>query len=193
LNSVHCARKIPATGQDEALAARILGNWKMVSWQVEDLASGDPPDALGPNPRGYITYTRDRRVIVLVLKARRPTPAALVPTTAEKLELYDSMFAYAGTYVVEAEKVVHHIDMSWNESWTGTAQIRFFRLDGDTLTYVSVMRGGAGFDPNEAGLQPLEKGQDVAALQPPADNDAASSINAMNLENRLGDVETDPS
>ena len=125
-----------ATGHDAPLAERILGNWKMLSWQVEDLATSESHDALGPNPHGYITYTRDRRVVVLVLKTNRPKPAALVPTDKEKLALYDSMFAYAGTYTVDAEKVVHHIDMSWNQSWTGTSQIRFFRLEGDRLTYV---------------------------------------------------------
>src|SRR5262249_50367334 len=53
-----------------------------------------------------------------------------------------------------------------------------------------VMRGSAGLDPNEAWLQSLEKRQHVAPLQLPADNDLARSIDAMNLENRLGDVET---
>lgn len=125
-----------ATGQDDALVERILGNWKMMSWQVEDLATGETRDALGPDPHGYITYTRDGRVIVLVLKASRAKPAALVPTDEEKLALYDSMFAYAGTYTVDAEKVVHHIDMSWNQSWTGTSQIRFLRLEGDRLAYL---------------------------------------------------------
>lgn len=123
--------------RDNAMTERILGNWKMVSWQVEDLANGETSDALGPDPQGYITYTRDGRVIVLVLKAGRPRPAALVPTDAEKLALYDTMFAYAGTYLVDAEKVVHHIDMSWNQSWTGTSQIRFLRLEGDRLAYRS--------------------------------------------------------
>ena len=108
----------------------------MLSWQVEDLASGEIRDALGPNPHGHISYTRDGRVIVLVLRADRPKPAALVPTNEEKLSLYDSMFAYAGTYTVDAEKVVHHIDMSWNQSWTGQSQIRFLRLEGDRLVYV---------------------------------------------------------
>ena len=130
------ARAAATSGENDIIAERILGNWRMISWQVEDLASGETQDALGPNPTGYITYTRDRRVMVLVLKADRVRPTALVPTDAEKLALYDSMFAYAGTYTIDAEKVVHHIDMSWNQSWTGTNQIRFVRLAGDTLTYV---------------------------------------------------------
>jgi hypothetical protein len=52
------------------------------------------------------------------------------------------------------------------------------------------MRGSAGLDPNQAWLQPLEKRQDVAALELLADNDITDSIDAMNLKNRLRDVET---
>jgi Lipocalin-like domain len=32
------------------------------------------------------------------------------------------------------EKVVHHVDISWNQSWTGTDLVRFYMLAGDTLT-----------------------------------------------------------
>jgi hypothetical protein len=118
-------------------ASRLHGTWKMVSWQTEDLASGHTSDALGPDPEGYITYTPDGRVMVLVLKAERKRPTALVPSNEEKIALYDSMFAYAGTFTADAEKVVHHIDMSWNEAWTGTAQIRFHKIERDQLTYIS--------------------------------------------------------
>jgi hypothetical protein len=44
------------------------------------------------------------------------------------------MSAYAGTYTADGEKVVHHVDTSWNGSWTGTGQVRFYKLDGDLLT-----------------------------------------------------------
>src|SRR5690242_20947209 len=53
-----------------------------------------------------------------------------------------------------------------------------------------MMRGSARLDPNKAWLQSLEKRQNVAALQLPADGDLAGSIDAMNLKNRFGDVET---
>jgi hypothetical protein len=55
-------------------------------------------------------------------------------TENEKVALYDSMFAYAGTYSVAGDKIIHHVDISWNESWTGTDQIRHFELSGNTLT-----------------------------------------------------------
>jgi hypothetical protein len=44
------------------------------------------------------------------------------------------MVAYAGTFTLEAEKVAHHIDISWNQAWTGTDQVRFYALDGDMLS-----------------------------------------------------------
>jgi hypothetical protein len=44
------------------------------------------------------------------------------------------MVAYAGTYTLGDRQVIHHIDISWNQGWTGTDQVRFFDLDGDTLT-----------------------------------------------------------
>ena len=44
------------------------------------------------------------------------------------------MTAYAGTYTLQADKVIHHVDISWNEAWTGTDQVRFFKLDGNILT-----------------------------------------------------------
>ena len=30
--------------------------------------------------------------------------------------------------------MTHHVDISWNEGWTGTDQVRFFKLDGNILT-----------------------------------------------------------
>ncbi len=43
------------------------------------------------------------------------------------------MLAYAGTYTVDDEKAVHHVDAAWNEAWTGTDQVRFYKLDGNRL------------------------------------------------------------
>jgi hypothetical protein len=41
---------------------------------------------------------------------------------------------YAGTYTVNGEAVLYHVDISWNQSWTGMHQVRFYKLDGDILT-----------------------------------------------------------
>ncbi len=30
--------------------------------------------------------------------------------------------------------MTHHVDISWNQSWTGTAQVRNFQVEGRKLT-----------------------------------------------------------
>jgi hypothetical protein len=64
----------------------------------------------------------------------REAPSAARATDNERVALYDTMFAYAGTYSVEGRKVIHHVHISWNEVWTGTDQVRFFEMSGNTLT-----------------------------------------------------------
>jgi hypothetical protein len=58
----------------------------MTSWTYEVVGIGIKHDALGPQPKGWIVYTPER-VMVLVLKANRNRPAALIPTPEEKLAL----------------------------------------------------------------------------------------------------------
>ncbi|MGC1579140.1 MAG: lipocalin-like domain-containing protein [Beijerinckiaceae bacterium] len=114
----------------------LLGAWRMTSWTYEIVETGEKRDALGADPRGWIVYSPER-VMVLVLKSDRKKPAELIPTPDEKLALYDTMFAYSGTYTVKSDRVIHHLDMSWNEAWTGTEQVRFCKIEGNILTYMS--------------------------------------------------------
>ena len=109
----------------------------MLSWTREDVATGNSSDPVRSNPRGFKTYTADRRVMVLVVKRDRPMPARLPPSNTEKLALFDSMFAYSGTYEVQKDRVVHAIDTSWNEAWNGNRQIRLLELHGTRLIYRS--------------------------------------------------------
>jgi hypothetical protein len=56
------------------------------------------------------------------------------------------MVAYSGRYTIEGDKVVHHVDISWNESWTGTDQVRFLNLEGDKLTVTAPVDAVSGLD-----------------------------------------------
>jgi hypothetical protein len=70
----------------------------------------------------------------IVVSKNRPNPGDADPSDDEKLKLQGSMIAYAGTYTLSGEAVLYNIDISWNQSWTGRHQLRFYKLDGDTLT-----------------------------------------------------------
>ena len=114
-----------------------LGTWKLQSFTREDLATGQKTDLFGAHPSGYISYGADCRVYTIVTKEGRKAPAALVPTEAERVNLYSGLIAYAGTYSIDGDRVSHHIDASWNEAWTGTTQIRQFKIEANTLHITS--------------------------------------------------------
>ena len=112
----------------------LVGTWRMLSWKKKTVSSGETVDAHGPNPVGYLSYGADGRVQAIVVRRDRPAPETLPPTDTEKLRLFDSMLAYAGTYTLDDEKVIHHVDVSWNQAFTKTDLIRFYKLASGILT-----------------------------------------------------------
>ena len=120
------------SGGDD-LRQRLLGTWKLVAATREDIASGARTDQLGASPVGYINYAPDGRMLALVARGDRSRPAAAIPTSAEAEALMRSMVGYGGRYTIDGDEITHHVDISWNESWTGTEQKRRFKLDGDRL------------------------------------------------------------
>jgi Lipocalin-like domain len=116
-----------------------LGTWKLVSYVRQEIPSGAKSDVMGPNPQGYINYGRDGRMIVMIVGTNRQKPAATVATPDEAAALLKSMLAYAGTFTVDttAKTVTHHVEISWDESRTGTDQTRHFKLEGNTLKLIT--------------------------------------------------------
>src|SRR5215831_17678237 len=100
----------------------ILGSWRMKSWVARDVVTGERRDALGQNPCGAVVYTPER-VTFLILKNNRKRPERLPPSDEEKIALFDTMFAYSGSYTVESDRVVHHVDMSWSVERHGSGAI----------------------------------------------------------------------
>ncbi|CAN7455597.1 MULTISPECIES: lipocalin-like domain-containing protein [unclassified Ensifer] len=124
-------------------AANLLGTWKMLSWTRKAVVSGEISDAMGPDPIGYLSYQPDGRMTAVVVKRNRPVPNGATPTDEEKVALFDSMLAYAGSYTLEDGKVIHHVEASWNPAWGVSDLIRPFMLDGDRL----VIHSAPGVDP----------------------------------------------
>lgn len=115
----------------------VLGTWRLKSFVWEVLATGERYNQMGEHPQGTLSYSPDGRMCAIITWDNRIKPHDVVPTDEDRTELHRTMVAYAGTYTLDAEKVTHHVDISWNEAWTGTDQIRFYELDGNTLTITS--------------------------------------------------------
>src|SRR4051794_9189016 len=117
----------------------VVGTWRIQSLVREVIATGERQNEFGEKPGGYISYQPDGRMFVVLVGDNRSKPAGGAPTDEEKAKLFGTLVAYSGAYVVEGDKVTHKIDVSWNQSWTGGEQVRFFKVDGKTLTITTAI------------------------------------------------------
>jgi Lipocalin-like domain len=111
----------------------LLGTWKLVSAVREEIPSGAKVDLFGQNPVGYLNYAPDGRMLALIVRGERVRPAGASATPGEAEALFRSMLSYGGTYTIDGNEVTHHVDIAWNESWSGGAQKRTFTFEGDRL------------------------------------------------------------
>ena len=112
----------------------LVGTWTLKSGQREIVATGERAPLWGEHPSGTLIYTAEGRVTAFVSTDRRQAPAGVVATEAEAVALFRTMVAYAGRYTVEPTRVIHHVEQSWNQAWTDTDIVRFYKLEGPRLT-----------------------------------------------------------
>jgi hypothetical protein len=120
----------------QAVAAdlSIAGTYRLVSEQrtIVDTNEVIP----GTGAQGYITYGDDGHMIVLIVRQPRPRPeGADKITDQQRIDLLRTMTAYAGTYKFDGTTIEHNIEISMNEVWSGTKQVRSVTRDGDRLIY----------------------------------------------------------
>lgn len=100
-------------------------------------------------PHAYILYTPGGYMMSVTVEENRQPPAGEVLTDEERIRLFKTIVsAYSGTYSIEGDKVTHCVELSWNEAWTGTRQVRRFSVKGDTMTLETTPRT-AGTDSRE--------------------------------------------
>jgi hypothetical protein len=113
--------------------ADLVGRWDIVSWQqVYD--DGRVQHPMGEDLRGFIRYTDDGDMAVMIVRADRAnfTGGQWDASNDEKAAAYMSMLSYAGRYEVDGDFVVHHVDFSLFPNWAGGQQRRrvVVRADG---------------------------------------------------------------
>jgi hypothetical protein len=125
----------PADGQAEGIdmRERLIGTWTLVSASRREIPSGKTTTFFGANPTGYLTYTPEGRMIALIVRGDRPRPSGATPSAEEAVKLMGSMVCYGGRYSVKGNEVTHHVDLSWNELWTGTEQTRIVTFEGEHM------------------------------------------------------------
>jgi len=113
---------------------RLYGTWRLVSDVRQDVETGAKTDNFGKRPQGFLSYGRDGRMSVIEVAEQRPRPTDLAKLAdTDRAALFRTMLAYAGTFSFDGEVVTHHVDISWNNNWTGTDQLRNVRIEGNML------------------------------------------------------------
>lgn len=134
------------TAGGESMAAHpFIGTWQLVSWERR-APDGEVTYPYGGDAAGFLTYTADGYMFVVLTKASRsPFASADVSggSAAEKVAAMESYFSYCGRYELQslpgtAEiKTIHHILACSFPNWTGTDQVRFAEISlgyqGDRL------------------------------------------------------------
>src|SRR5436190_8469780 len=103
----------------DAISRRLLGNWKLVKYEVFDANGTTRP---GRYDVGRVAYDASGEM------------------TAHLMHAGDdhAYLGYFGPFIVDAKRgtVTHHVIGSSNQSWIGTDQVRYygFSADGNQLT-----------------------------------------------------------
>lgn len=122
------------TVMDEGSNASILiGTWKQLSGTIEDVGSGVERNTYSAGSKGYVNFSADGRLMLLCVDPGRKKPAGEVPSAAEAEALFRGLIAYAGNYTLDGNRVTYDLDVTWNETWTGRKQVRFWEVKGDRL------------------------------------------------------------
>ena len=112
---------------------KLMGIWKLVSFDAELQETGEMNPIFGNNPKGYLIFTPEGKAMTVFTAAGRKAPK----TNEERAAAWSSMYAYSGLYRTEGDKLTWKIDVSWNEAWIATEQVRFLKLEGDRLKVMS--------------------------------------------------------
>jgi Lipocalin-like domain len=119
----------------------VTGTWKLVSCFMEDVETKEQRAVWGKRPNGYLTLTAGGHWIVVQTAEGRKVPQ----TDEDRGAAFRSMLAYCGKYRIEDCKIVIKVDIAWDESWTGTEQLRFFSIENDRLHIEAVPQRYANF------------------------------------------------
>jgi len=130
----------PASAGDRS---KMLGVWRLVSYDLEFQDTGERRPFFGKKPVGYIIFTPEGRMMAYLEAETRKAPQ----TPEEQAAAYRTLQAYSGKYRLEGDKWITKVDAAWNVSWVGTDQERFYKFDGKQLHVITQwVRGTATVD-----------------------------------------------
>ena len=120
-----------------SLRERLVGSWKLVSYEVRSDDGRRVIYPLGKDAKGYILYTPDGYMSAQIMQLDRPRYQAADPeggADEESAQAARGYLAYSGPYHVEDESVVvHEAEVSLFPNWVEETLSRKAVLNGRRL------------------------------------------------------------
>ena len=130
-------------------ASRFPGAWRLVSAEYRAMDGTVVDSPWGPEPQGMIMYDAYGNMSAQLGRRDRIRFAGgdQLRGTAEEIKAaFESYNAYWGRYAVDehARTVTHHVEQAMFPNWTGSKQLRYYKLEGNKLilTTPPIRRGG---------------------------------------------------
>lgn len=112
----------------------LYGTWKLVSLNSKNLETGQVEQLRGKSPRGYVSFTPDGRFTGIIANEKRPKPESVAKMTdQQRIELFNTVNAYAGSYKLDGNKLTYTYDLTHNEV-AERASKREIKFEGNKLT-----------------------------------------------------------
>src|SRR5882757_4234277 len=114
----------------------LVGTWRLLSAVDKTEAGQVHENPFGQNPVGFLTYTAEGRVMAIITYGGRKQLSVndrVSAPTEERGEAFATMFAYAGHYKIEGDRVTHHVEAASVQNWVNTDLVRTVKLDGNRL------------------------------------------------------------
>jgi lipocalin-like protein len=108
----------------------LVGVWRLVSGYAIAQETGERVELFGDDPVGYAIFEPGGRMMTIVTANNRIRGASVSAMS----ELFRSMVAYSGKWAIDGDKFITKVDLASDPGWVGTAQVRYYTYDGETLS-----------------------------------------------------------
>jgi len=127
----------------------ITGTWRLLSLEIRK-KDNEVIYPFGKEVKGILIYQNNGYMSGMISGEGRPNvsaPATMGIPEKERLEISKNFIAYAGKYLVEDNRIIHDIEVSFIPNLMGSSShAGNYHLDGNNLCITSEQRAGRNND-----------------------------------------------
>lgn len=110
---------------------RLDGMYRLKSVEVKKNDTGEPVTGFGEKPAGFISFSHNCMSAILTADKR-------LRRHDDKINMFNSVIAYGGTFYLEKDKITVQVETSWYEGWVGKTQERQVKTEGSLLVLLAI-------------------------------------------------------